>query len=210
MIFLSKKSSGGGVYSPSIVDTQGSAYLKKTGSLASDSTILWGSFIVEWNTVSGTQNFYDMDGRTLIRRIGSNLDFDIDNTGATPIFEGSLAVSTGSQDHYYFEFDGGGSPSFTLYKNGTDVTGSMSITTAATSGTVDHTRTDFEFFGSSLDANVGDLLWGTSSPPGISAVYDGGFKDVSAVSADVKVIGDATVWNANPSGMTTNNTFIDA
>ena len=85
----------------------------------------------------------------------------------------------------------------------------MSIVTAATTGTVDHSRSDVSVLGSLSLLEIGDLLIGTGLPPGVDAFYSGNdLIDPSAIPADIKVIGGPSAWNAGPgNGFTVNGLF---
>ena len=198
---------GGGGHTPLLVDNQGTANFTRSGSMASDSPYFWISMVVNFASDSGTTQIFSVPGRSRIQRVNDSLQFEIENTAATQIFDGTLApVSAGTLRHIYFYFDGVAGEA-KAYIDGVEQV--LTVSTAATPGTVDHSRSSAALLGSVDVTQIGDLLIGTTAPPAIGSLYSGGYVDVSGVTADYSFIGDATFYNGNPETWTTVGTFVD-
>lgn len=198
---------GGGGYTLQTVDNQGTAEYTKSGSFDSDSTNFWFSFWFNIPTGAASGVFFDVAGRSIAQYFsGGGLDIVVVNTSATTVCDITTGtITTDTLHHVYFAYDGSAG-TFAIYLDGVDISGSVTVTVAATTGTVDHSRATVGLLTSIDFQEVGDMMFGAGTPPGIAAVYPA--QDISGVTATVKVSGDATVWNTGPAGYTVTGTFV--
>jgi len=205
---VARKKISGGAYTPSLVEnTTSSASFTKTGSFAADSNYFWIAGIFDFNTDAGTSTTFRVAGRSEIQRVNDGVTFKVISTSATTIFDGAYVLSAGTEKHLFFVFDGSAGTA-KLYVDGVD-TVFDTITTAATTGTVDHSRSSFTVCTDTVYNSIGDFLLGSTTPPASIDVYNGGYIDVSGVTADYSLIGNAAFWNGNPEGLTSLGTWTD-
>ena len=197
----------GGSYTSDLVDNQGSASYSKSGNFASDSSYFWFAAVLNFAADSGTTIFFDIAGRTEVRRINTGFEITVKSTSNATLFKGTItSLAKDTQYHVYFAFDGDLGTAVAKV-DGSTVT--MSVSTAASTGTCDHTRGGGVDILPSVDVQeIGDLFIGTDEAPASSAFHDGtDLQDASSETAVIKIIGDATTWNTAPSSYTLSGTF---
>jgi len=194
-------------YTPSFVENVTTASsMSKSGSLASDSSYLWLSFIVNFNSNAGTSNIFVIDGRTKIKRINDSINFEIKSTSNAVLFDNDITLAAGDETHVFFAFNGVAGTA-QIWFDGVEQTWDGAGT--ASTGTVDHTRSAAVVLGTAVVNAVADFLIGTGVPPAVSSLYNAGYVDVSGVTADVSFIGDAAFWNSFPQGFVSLGNWTD-
>ncbi|MDP3940169.1 MAG: hypothetical protein Q8R92_18800, partial [Deltaproteobacteria bacterium] len=194
---------GGGTaaaYSQNLVDNQATACLTTTALTgAADSQYLTFSGWFDFVSDSGTTNMFEVNGRSLIKRLNTEIRFFIRNTAAETLYD-ALTPAVAAADgltHIHFKGDFATTPVVVVTIDGVDVTGSMTVTTAATAGTIDHTRASYGILstgagGVPVDVEqVGDIFIDFTAALDASSFISGG------LPLDLTGVGSPIVWLGN-------------
>jgi len=212
-------------YEQNFVDNQGTAYLSSTSLGASDSAVMTFCTTINMVDTTTTTRLFLASGRTDIHLTGGNLKVEVKSTSNTTLYDatGTTTLSNGTDYHIHVEVDLGGTPSVTVTING--ATETMTVSTAATTGTIDHTRTSYSILDSAFDGNISDYFVDFTQAIDVSSFYSSGALDISAVGSPAIFLGnDMTAderagnasqgWNdgynlGSGGTLTVTNTFVD-
>lgn len=211
---------GGGSWSPSLVDNQGTASITAVDD-PGDSAFFSMAFFMDPSSVSGTQFSIIRWGRHVCNIINDTLDLDFKNTAATTIASGTtsscLSVGTLTQIVILCRTAASGTKYLKVYADGTLV---LDVPDGSvTAGTMDHSRTDKLFLNPDMQ-RMGALWVDADTDPDTFSISDfwsgGAAVDYTSLGTPNYVVdGAASVWNAgtnsgNLSNFSVTGTYIDA